>query len=144
MGGAWAIKGGDFERTGGFPNYWGWGMEDNTMKWRVDNIKLHINYDEFITDKTKLYFFNRNQKKERYIGTENARYSKYFPTFSNLNNIKNIKYSANEVDKNIKMINITHFNTTEIKYDKQKIKYKVPPRLVYASKIRSMSELIRL
>ena len=47
LGGIFAIKGADFERTNGFPSFWGWGLEDNVMQHRCVRSKLTIDRSHF-------------------------------------------------------------------------------------------------
>lgn len=47
LGGIVSIKAGDFERIGGFPNFWGWGYEDNMLQKRVLSAGLTINRNQF-------------------------------------------------------------------------------------------------
>jgi hypothetical protein len=47
LGGIVVMKGSDFEKTNGFPCFWGWGMEDNVMQKRCEHFNLRIDRSVF-------------------------------------------------------------------------------------------------
>ena len=96
LGGIFAIKGGDFEKTNGFPNNWGWGYEDNELSKRCTKKNIKINRQDLIHthDRTKI---DRIDEKDdatfaRYISPKEViRYIR--GTNDGLSYIKNLEFS---------------------------------------------------
>ena len=102
LGGMFAIKGADFEKTKGFPNFWGWGFEDNTMNERSIKVGLTINRDVFykINDKRIVRIFDGFQRT--FSKRDAVVYKRESP--DDFTHIKNIKYLMQN-----EFINITTF-----------------------------------
>jgi hypothetical protein len=47
LGGIVAMTGADFEKSNGFPSFWGWGMEDNVLQTRCEKVGLQIDRNQF-------------------------------------------------------------------------------------------------
>jgi len=104
LGGIFSINGADFELTGGFPNFWSWGQEDNLLYKRVLESKLKVDRSTFYTigHPHILQFFDG---MIRALSRKETADQRQYAT-NTLNSIKNLKYS---IDGN--MINVSNFET---------------------------------
>jgi hypothetical protein len=122
LGGIVVMKGSDFEKTNGFPCFWGWGMEDNVLQKRCENIGLKIDRSVFynIGSPEILQLFDGISriisKKDPWRGENDN-------GIDGLKTISQIKYSIDEKSENpndnyfivensrIQIINISTFMT---------------------------------
>jgi len=106
LGGIVSITGYDFERVNGFPNFWGWGYEDNLLDKRVKEARIKIDRTQFypFADKNILHFFDGLMK---HVNSDDVRrYAKN--TKEGWISIKNMDY---EYDADTNMVNVTSFDT---------------------------------
>ena len=90
LGGIFAIKGCDFEKSNGFPNFWGWGLEDNAMYDRCVSSGLNINRSIFY-DITSTMIERPFDGPTKLVSKRDAVVYKH-ETPDGLNDIKNLKY----------------------------------------------------
>jgi hypothetical protein len=107
LGGIVSIKGGDFERLNGFPNFWAWGFEDNLLQMRANKLDIKIDRSEFykIRDPKIIQLTDsliREVNREEY-----DRFLKN--TSEGISSITDLDYT---VDNNTGFIDVLNFNTT--------------------------------
>ena len=129
LGGIVVIKGGDFERINGYPNFWGYGMEDNCLQKRAELFNLKIDRTNFypIGSPNILQLFDG---VSRIINKKDPWRMKHDNGSDGIRSITQLRYtidvkSTNEVDNqlvvdnpNIFFMNIIHF-VTGIDYEKE-------------------------
>ena len=122
LGGIVVIKGIDFERINGFPNFWGWGNEDSVLQTRCNNYNLEIDRSVFykIGSPEILQLFDG---VSRLICPNEYSLGKTDTGIDGLNSIKNLSFSIDDESLNpndnkyivknpkIFVINIITFNS---------------------------------
>ena len=117
LGGIFSIKGQDFEHINGFPNYWGWGLEDNVIQKRATNNKIVIDRSNFYpihspeilqihTDIKRLV----SNRQPGFQELSNHNHKTNMNT-DGINSISKLQYSIDTMKNNNYMINITDFET---------------------------------
>jgi hypothetical protein len=107
LGGIISVLGCDFERIGGFPNFWGWGYEDNMLQSRALKAGISI-------DRSVFYKINDNENIIHYEhGSERVMNKFDFTKFTNKTNeglytIYKLDYN---IDENTAFVNVTDFKT---------------------------------
>jgi len=122
LGGIVVMKGADFERTNGFPCFWGWGMEDNVLQKRCERLGIQIDRSVFykIGSPEILQLFDGIS---RIISKKDPWRGEYDNGVDGLRTISQLKYTIDEKSENpndnifmvhndkIKVINVQTFLT---------------------------------
>ena len=143
LGGIFAIKGIDFEKSGGFPNFWGWGLEDNTINDRCIAAGLEIDRSVFyiINDQVNIIrpfdgFIKIVSNRDVII------YKQEMPdTFNDIRNLKYVFEQGKQLS-NVFMLNIFSFDcmmnfkdTVYREYDIRKEKNRIKAKKGYFRKV---------
>jgi len=106
LGGLVSFNALDFEKINGFPNYWGWGYEDNYIETQALKNNLKIDRSEFYPIFDKRFILLHDTTSRSINKTDFKRY--VFDVNEGIDSIKNISY---DIDEENHYIHINHFDT---------------------------------
>jgi len=107
LGGIFSIKGSDFEKIDGFPNYWQWGFEDNVINKRALENNIEVNRDQFYkVGSHKILHFCDATNKLMSRNVLKKQFDKNYAEKDGISKLKNVKFSEKD-EENI--VHVTHF-----------------------------------
>lgn len=111
LGGIFTIKGCDFEKTGGFPNFWGWGLEDNVIYDRCISNGLEIDRSIFFDINDNINIIRMFDGFKRILSKRDTVVYKYEEP-DTINDIINLKWELqnDNINNKICYINTESFN----------------------------------
>ena len=115
LGGMLAIKGIDFEKIYGFPNYWAWGFEDNKLHRKWSEMKGKIDRSQFLpmNHKSVIQLVHGFPPKmwAKTMNMKNVTYQEDVATNDGgFNTIRNLSYNVQNISNNVLMLHVTHFD----------------------------------
>tara|TARA_B110000444_G_scaffold31939_1_gene27088 strand:+ start:3088 stop:3897 length:810 start_codon:yes stop_codon:yes gene_type:complete len=117
LGGIFSITGGDFEKCDGFPNLYGWGLEDNAMLDRVTRNKMKIDRDVFYIPGKGNDIISLTSGPMRLINDKDPSNYNLRRFNDNLTNIKNLDYTIISNKENAIKKNTNEFIINILKFD---------------------------
>lgn len=105
LGGIVSIKAKDFEKINGFPNFWTWGYEDNSLQQRAEKYNLVINRDQFFGTKVD----NIDHDLDNGIKTINRNEFEKYCLKNNTDGIITIRDLEMNYDEDSGFVNVINF-----------------------------------
>ena len=146
LGGIVAFRGEDFEKTNGYPNFWGWGMEDNVLQKRCGNHNIKIDRNQFypIGNSHILQLFDG---VSRFINKKDPWRATHDDGVDGIKTISGLRYKMVPFsnNNNVFIIDITSFMTRNRYEQDNYYKYDLrePPRkIIHPSKIPSNKTVV--
>ena len=108
LGGIVVIKGKDFEKIKGYPNFWGWGFEDNNLYKKCIINDLLVDRSIFIENKNRedrdKYITRLDNDETKRLLTKEEVYRQAENNIDDITDLKNVTFTINN-----QFINITSF-----------------------------------
>ena len=128
LGGIVSITGYDYERIGGFPNYWGWGYEDNEFQKRVEKARIKIDRSIFFNTSDTNNIIQLNHGPLRIMNKDDFEKFSTNGIGENLYTIKELNYqlvseAGNSTSIDIDFVNVSLFRTGYEELKKEQFVY---------------------
>lgn len=118
LGGIFSITGADFEKLNGYPNFWAWGYEDNTLNNRCVASGIRIDRTDFVNVlKPDANSLNKivNHKDSPFRDMNYGEFRRYVQkTKEGLSDIHNLSYETETYETGVNMVNVKTFDVATV------------------------------